>query len=100
MATTKILVKKPRNSLSRLLIAFLQRFHLLLFFIFIVGCLSAAIILINKTLTESTDQTYRSSINAGTIDQATLERIQSLHPSSQPSATPALPVGRINPFAE
>lgn len=100
MATEKIVIKKTRSSFSRLLIAFLKRFHLLLFFIFIAGCLSAAIILINKTLTESTDAEYQSSINAGTIDQATLERIQSLHPSSQPSATPALPPGRVNPFAE
>lgn len=100
MATEKVTIKKTRGSFSRLLLAFLKRFHLLLFFIFIVGCLSASVILINKTLTESTDEAYQSSINAGTIDQATLVKIQSLHSSSQPKTAPTLPQGRVNPFAE
>jgi E3 ubiquitin-protein ligase DOA10 len=100
MATTEITIKKPQNSLLKPIGAFFRRFHLLIVFVFVVGCVSAAIVLINKTLTESTDASYTSSINAGTIDQATLERIQSLNPSSQPGPAPALPEGRINPFAE
>jgi len=96
----KTTIKKSQNSLLKPFGTFFRRFHLLLFFILIVGCLSAAVLLINQTLTESTDETYTSSINAGTIDQATLERIQSLHTSSQPSPAPALPAGRVNPFAE
>lgn len=100
MVTKKATIKKPQNSLLKPFVAFLRRFHLILFFILIVACLAAAIILINQTLTEGPDGDYTSSINAGTIDQATLERIQSLHTSGQPSAAPALPQGRINPFAE
>lgn len=97
---TSTRIKKSQNSLVKPFAAFLQRFHLLLFFIFIIGCLSAAIVLINKTLTETPEQPYVSPISAGTIDQATLERIQSLQPSSQPVQAPALPEGRVNPFAE
>jgi len=78
----------------------LRRFHLLLFFILIVGCLAVAVILINKTLTDSSDDTYISTINAGSIDQSTLNRVQSLHPSSQPAEPLQQPEGRINPFAE
>ncbi len=92
--------KKQQGALVKSFGSFLRRFHLLLFFVLIVGCLSAAVILINNTLTENSDQTYTSTINAGTIDQATLQRVQSLHPSGQPSTAPTLPPGRINPFAE
>jgi hypothetical protein len=97
-STTQI--KKPQNSLIRPFVAFLRRFHLLLFFVFVVACLSAAVVLINKTLTETPEAPYSSPITAGSIDQATLERLDSLHPSSEPSPPPALPPGRINPFAE
>ena len=100
MATEIPIVKKPQNSLVRPLTAFLQRFHLLLFFIFVVGCLSTAVVLLNKTLIESSEEPGTSSINAGSIDQATLERIQSLHSSSEPSPAPAMPAGRVNPFSE
>jgi hypothetical protein len=100
MATNTIRIKKPQSSVSRLFMAFLKQFHLLLFFVFIVGCLSAAIILINKTLTESPDEAYTSPISAGAIDNTTLERIQTLQPSSQPGQPPVLPEGRVNPFAE
>lgn len=79
---------------------FVRRFHLLIFFVIIVGCLAVAIALINQTLIEPATDTYTSNINAGSIDQATLERIQSLHTSNQPSSAPTLPSGRINPFAE
>lgn len=100
MAAKTTRIKKPQNQFSRLFLAFLRRFHLLLFFVFIVGCLAASIVLINKTLTDTPDEAYTSPINAGTIDQATLERIQTLQPSSQPTQPPALPEGRTNPFAE
>lgn len=100
MAVDKVVIKKQQTGLSRLLIDFVRRFHLLIFFVLIVGCLSAAVILINQTLTPAPDEDYTSSIQAGNIDQATLERVQSLHPSSQPAPTPALPPGRINAFAE
>lgn len=78
-----------------------KRFHLMIFFIFVVGCLAGAVILVSETLSSSADTSdYSSTINAGTIDQTTLNRIQSLHTSNQPGDAPALPEGRINPFAE
>lgn len=78
-----------------------KRFHLTIFFVFIVACLVGAVLLINNTLQESTaDSGYTSSINAGTIDEATLNRLNSLHTSSQGTPAPELPEGRINPFGE
>ena len=95
-STTKKAQSNPLKPLGN----FIKRFHLILFFILVAGLVAAAVLLINNALTEPSQEQYTSSINAGSIDQATLERIQSLHSSSQPTAAPALPEGRINPFAE
>lgn len=100
MATNTTRIKKQQNTLTKPFVAFLRRFHLLLFFVFIIGCLAAAIVLINKTLTETPEQTANPSMSAGTIDQSTLERIQTLQSSDAPIQPPSLPEGRINPFAE
>lgn len=96
----KVTIKKQHGTLPKMTIAFLRRFHLLLFFVVVVSLLAAAVILINKTLTDTSSQDYTSTIDAGTIDQATLERIQSLHTSDQPSDSQLPTSGRVNPFAE
>jgi len=95
----KARIKKNHGSFSKRLVSFAKRFQLLIFFILVVSFLAAAVILINKTLTDSSSQQYTSTIEAGTIDRTTLERIQSLHASGQPSSV-QLPEGRVNPFAE
>ena len=78
-----------------------KRFHLMIFFLFIVACLAGAVILINETLTSGSEiNNYQSGITPGSIDQSTLTRIQALHTSEQPGGLPVLPQGRINPFAE
>lgn len=93
--------KQSSNFVAKLFLSLFKRFHLMIFFVFIVGCLSGAVILINRILTDSSnDDTYTSSISAGSIDEATLNRIQSLHTSKKPGATPSVPSGRINPLSE
>jgi len=78
-----------------------KRFHLTLFFVLIVGGLSGAILLINNTLKDtSLDPNYSSPINAGTIDKVTLDRLNTLHTSTQGTPAPALPTGRVNPVGE
>lgn len=96
MATT---IKKNQSTLVKPVENLFRRFHLLLFFVFIMACLSVAVVMINNTLTDTTDSTYTSNIQAGTIDEAALQQIQSLHKSSQPQAA-QLPTGRTNPFGE
>jgi len=93
-------VKKSNKNPLKPIGTFFRRFHLITFFVFTVGCMAASVVLINNTLTNTSDEDYTSSISAGSIDQATLERIQSLHTSDQPTPGPQLPGGRINPFAE
>jgi len=97
MATTQ---KKSQNAFVKASGVFFRRFHMIIFFVLLVGCLSVAVVLLNQTLSETASEDYSSSINAGSIDQATLERIQSLHTSDQPSPAPVMPAGRVNPFAE
>jgi len=93
--------KSSTNIVAKPFVILFKRFHLTIFFIFIVGCLASAVVLVNQILTsKAVDDDYSSSISAGSIDQSTLERVQSLHTSSAPGATPPLPEGRINPFNE
>lgn len=94
--------KKPSsNAITKPIGLLFKQFHLTIFFIFVVGALAWAVVLINQVLTTvPEDDSYVSPISAGSIDQATLERIQSLHTSSDPGTQPNLPSGRINPFGE
>ena len=92
--STSFDILKPIKTLSK-------RFHLTLFFILVAGGLSGAILVINDTLNDSsTDTNYTSSINAGSIDQVTLTRLNALHTSAEGNPAPTLPVGRINPVGE
>jgi len=78
-----------------------KRFHLTFFFVLIVGGLSGAILLINNTLKDTTlDPNYSSPINAGSIDKVTLDRLNTLHTSTQGTPAPTLPAGRVNPVNE
>ena len=85
---------KPVGSIFR-------RFHLTLFIVFITAGLSYAVYTFTNLLNESsTDSTYVSPHDAGSIDQATLDRIKALHTSDEPIPASTLPAGRVNPFSE
>ena len=100
MEKNKVTIKKNRSGVSRKLSDFFKRFHLLLFFILVVACLAAGVLLLNQTLTETSDQEFTSDITAGSIDQSTLTRIEALHTSDRPNTPPTIPAGRINAFSE
>ncbi len=79
----------------------LHRYHLTLFILFVLGCLTAAVLLLTNILNDaSMGDNYQSSINAGSLDQGTLDRINVLHTST--GELPQVPqaTGRTNPFAE
>lgn len=98
MATTT--KKQSQVNILKPLGALLRRFHMIIFFVVIIGVVAASVLLINNALTDVDTSGYTSPISAGSIDQAGLERIQSLHPSTAPVADPVLPEGRISPFGE
>lgn len=78
-----------------------KKYHLTLFIVFVAAGLGYAVFSFTNLLSQtSTDATYTSPITAGTIDQATLDRIKSLHTSDEPAPDFVTPPGRINPFSE
>ena len=88
-------------SLFKPLTVAVRRFHLTIFIVFIVAGLGYAVLSFTTLLNESSkDTTYTSPIGAGSIDQATLERIKALHSSDDAAPVMTTPAGRINPFSE
>ena len=89
------------SSLFKPLGRIFARFHMTIFIIFIVGGLVGAVLLLDTILNDTSNtQGYTSPIDAGTIDQTTLNRIKQLHTSDDPAPTMVLPAGRISPFTE
>jgi len=77
------------------------RFHLTIFIVFITAGLGVAVVVLNTILTESsTADGYTSPIDAGSIDQSTLDRIRELHGSDEDVPALTIPEGRVNPFGE
>lgn len=91
------LPKNPPKIIGRLF----KRYHMTLFIIFIVGCLAAAVLFLTNILNDaSLGAGYESPISAGSIDQATLDRINALHTSDDPLPAALSPAGRPSPFSE
>lgn len=89
------------TSLFKPAASLLRKYHLTIFIVFVVAGLSYAVLSFTDLLgATSTDSTYTSPISAGTIDQATLDRIQALHTSDETTPALVLPAGRTNPFSE
>ncbi len=89
------------GSLFKPLIRIFTRFHLTIFIVFIVAGLSYAVLMLNDMFIYTSDTDgYTPQNDAGTIDKATLDRINQLHTSDE--AVPALDQlsGRTNPFGE
>ena len=78
-----------------------SRFHMTIFIVFIIGCLAAAVLLLTNILNDaSITDDYNSSIDAGSIDQVTLDRINSLHTSDDTLPPVTTSSVRSNPFTE
>lgn len=95
------------NALSARTIArrtkwFFRRFHTIIYFVFVSAGLGYAIINLQGTIEKvSADNTYKSTIDAGSIDFSGLEQISNLKKSSEVKSIPQLPSSpRNNPFSE
>ncbi len=93
------MAKQQKTSTGLSLKGFFRRFHLLIFFVIMTAVLGFSIVYVNETIYNPKDDGYTSTITAGSIDRNTLDRLQSLHTSNEPSQV-TLPLGRSNPFAE
>lgn len=104
--------KKDASSLLKPIGKIFKKFHLLIFFVFIIACLSLAVITTSALLTTESSTSTNSSLisgngtgasgsgTSGSIDRATLQRIQALKPSTEPSTYTPAQGTRNNPFAE
>jgi len=89
------------SSLFKPVIPIFRKYHLTIFIVFVVAGLGYAVFTFTNLLGEtSTDSQYVSPINAGSIDEATLNRIKVLHTSDEPTPALVTPPGRIDPFSE
>jgi hypothetical protein len=86
------------QSIKKGIVAFLHRFHVMIFVIIVLGGLAVVILLLNNVVIRSGQKDgYTSDISTGSFDQATIKKIQDLQNRSQ---SPIPSSGRINPFVE
>jgi hypothetical protein len=82
-------------------VAFLHRFHIILFVVLSIGSLAVAILLLNTIIASSGESNgYVSTSNNASFDQKTIDQINQLKATGE-NSSPALPqTGRTNPFVE
>lgn len=90
--------KHSSNLITKSFKGLFKRFHLLIFFVFIVGCLAAVVISVTQILSRENDEAVVLPTNSSTIDQATLQQIRLLHQSNA-APTPDAPADTANPFS-
>lgn len=93
---------KQSPSLSQLggaVAHFMQRFHLVIFTLTVVIGVSIAVFLLNS-LIEASNRTEPAAHNMPTLDQKTIDRINSFKRASDGQDNFSLPPGRVNPFVE
>jgi len=93
---------KQSPSLSQLgdvITHFVQRFHLVIFTLTVVIGVSVAVFLLNG-LIEASNKTEPATHAMPTLDQNTIDRINSFKKASDGQDSFSLPPGRINPFVE
>ncbi len=90
------------KTISRRVKWFFRRFHLIIYFLVVSVAFGAAVLSLNSMLEQSTtDESYTSKIDAGTIDTSTLERINDLQTSRDVKSLPQVPSSpRYNPLSE
>lgn len=83
------------------IVAFLHRFHIILFVVLSIGSLAVAILLLSAVIASSGESNgYVSSSNNASFDQATIDQINQLKTNDESTSTALPQTGRINPFVE
>ena len=80
---------------------FLHRFHLVISVVLLAVALSIIIFMLNGIISKASDTSaLNSGSNTSNFDEATIDRINELKTSSEPSTPLNFSGGRINPFSE
>lgn len=89
-------------ALKKAIIAFMHRYHVVIFVIVVFGGAAAVVFTLNNTFVRSSaEDGYEPKTSDIQFDQATVDRIESLRSRDQSGGnTLNLPDGRTNPFVE
>lgn len=87
---------------KRAIIAFLHRFHVMIFVVTVLGGLIVVILLLNSIVVRSGESNGYQPPDAasGTFDQETIKKIEELKTRNQGGSQLDLSNGRTNPFVE
>ena len=89
------------NSLKKPISHFLNRYHVVIFVVTILGGLGAAIFLLYGTVALSSESNgYVSSAGSTTFDKQTIDRVNQLKSRDQNKTSIDFGKGRTNPFVE
>jgi hypothetical protein len=92
-----IKVNLSTQAIKKSVVAFLHRFHVVIFVIVVLGGLAIIILLLNNIIVQSGQSNgYTPDTNNASFDQATIKKIEDLKNRDQ--SPPAS--GRTNPFVE
>lgn len=84
-------------AIKKAIVAFLHRFHVVIFTVIILGGLTVVIFLLNNIVVLSSQSNgYTPDTNNSTFDKATIQKIEELKNRTQTPPTS----GRTNPFVE
>lgn len=92
---------KNLHGSKAILVAFIRRYHLVLFTVITVLLLSTGILLLSGIVGKASGaDTPPQNSTSSSFDQETIDRIKNLKTSDQPSEPLDLSGRRINPFSE
>lgn len=80
-----------------------RRYHLTIFIVFVVASLGYAVFNFTDLFGQSPTNTTTvngAPASSSTINQATLDKLKTLHTSDEPTPALVVPSGRTNPFSE
>ncbi len=88
-------------TIRKLLTHFIERFHVVMFIMVILGGFSVLILLLNNVIVSASENDgYTPKNNNVNFDQATITRIKQLKTRDEAGAQLDLSKGRTNPFVE
>ena len=90
------------SSIKKLILAFLHRFHVIIFVVIVLGGLASVVLLLNSIIVSSSNpgDYIPPGSNPSSFDQPTIDRIEQLKSRTDSSAPLDLSKGRTNPFVE
>ncbi len=89
------------TAIKKGLARFIERFHVIIFVITVLGGLVVVILLLNNVILTSSDSAgYTPSGVSAEFDQSTINRIEQLKSRTETGSQLDLSQGRTNPFVE